>query len=298
MFLYTVSKKEVKKLPLVGLSTSYFGFKKIPIYDSVKRASELGFETIELGAGHFFEKNISQTIKKIKKDFPKKNFTVHGLFPPLKKRYWFNASLGLTPINKKILKSMFKTAELMGALCVTVHPGFLADVSFGQDINGMDYGVPGKLIPKEKAVKNVFSVAKFSLALAKKTNVKFGIENIPLVSYGYPIYSLQDFSNFFSELPEAGFLLDIGHALSEQRLEELLSLKEKIIQMHVHYSRPKSGTVLRDEHKPIISEEQIFFMKQIPQIKKIPLIFEHGNNISEEEILKEKELLENFLRKI
>jgi hypothetical protein len=90
----------------------------------------------------------------------------------------------------------------------------------------------------------------------------------------------------------------MGHALSEKRLEEMLFFREKIIQMHVHFSRPKSGTIPLDEHAPIPSEEAIAFMEKIPQIKKIPLIFEHSSKVSEEEILKEKKLLEGFLEKL
>ncbi|HLD59069.1 MAG TPA: sugar phosphate isomerase/epimerase [archaeon] len=278
---------------MIGLSSSYFAFQKFSVYNAVKRIHELGFETAELGAAHTFEKGIFQTLKKIKKDFSEMHFTLHGLFPPLPEKHWFNLSLGLTAQNKKILAEMFKAAEEVEAVCVTVHPGYLSEAFFGEP-DSMHYPKnKGKPIPKEKALEGCFSAAEFALELAEKSGIGFGIEVVPDSHFKPAIYSADDFREFFSRLPKAGLLLDMGHALSEGRLEEMLQFKEKIVQMHVHYSRANTF----DEHKPIPSEEAVSFMKTIPQIKKIPLIFEHGTNVSEQQILTEKKLLEGFLAK-
>jgi sugar phosphate isomerase/epimerase len=284
-------------LRLVGLSSSYYAFQKFSVYNAVKKINELGFETAELGAAHSFEKDIWKNLKKIKKDFPKMNFTVHGMFPPLKRHYWFNLSLGLARENKKIFADMFKAAELVEAVCVTVHPGYLSEALFNKKM-GMDCAKTGKIIPKKQAVKGIYSAVKFALELSENTGIGFGLENIPMGIFKPAIYSQKDFKAFFSEFPRAGLLFDMGHALCEQRLEEILGLKEKIIQMHVHFSRPNSVAIKLDEHLPLPSEESIAFMKTIPQIKRIPLIFEHSSNISEQQILDEKKLLEKFLKKI
>jgi len=285
-------------MPLVGLSSSYYAFQKYSIYDAVKRINELGFSTAELGAAHTFEKDIWKSLRKIRHDFPKMNFTVHGMFPPLKEKHWLNLALGLNAFNKKIISGMFKAAEISEAKCVTMHPGFLSEALFGNEHNGMDYGKQGAPIEKQKAFKGVCDSIDFSLKLAKKTGVNFGVENITLGGFTPAVYSVSEFRDLFSRFPKLGWLFDMGHALSEARLEELLSLKEKAIQMHVHFSRQKSETVPMDEHKPLPSEKEISFMRGIKQIKKIPLIFEHGTNVSETEILAEKKLLEGFLKKI
>ncbi|MDD5148701.1 MAG: TIM barrel protein [Candidatus ainarchaeum sp.] len=285
-------------MPLIGLSSSYYAFRKFSVYDSVRRINELGFNTAELGAAHVFGDEIWAALKKIKKDFPETSFTVHGVFSPLKKNHWFNLSEGLTALNKKIFSDMFKAAEIVEAACVTVHPGYLSEAFFRHDETGMDCAKEGKPIPKEKALEGINESVGFASKLAKKTGVLFGMENVPLGIFRPAVYSPDDFNLLFKKFPKLGFLFDMGHALSEARLEEMLSLNEKTIEMHVHYSRQKSEKIKLDEHDPLPSEESVAFMKKIPQIKKIPLIFEHSTNISERQILAEKALLENFLKKL
>ena len=98
---------------LLGVSSSYFATRGFSIYDSVKRALELGFETVELGAAHRFEPSVWETVKRIKRDFPSKSYTIHSLFPPRKERFWFNASLGLTKENKSVVENLFRAAGLV-----------------------------------------------------------------------------------------------------------------------------------------------------------------------------------------
>ena len=38
---------------MLGLSSSYYGFQKIPVYESAKKVFDLGFDTVELGADFF-----------------------------------------------------------------------------------------------------------------------------------------------------------------------------------------------------------------------------------------------------
>ena len=90
---------------MIGLSSSYYGLQKKKVYESAKSVFDLGFKTVELGAAHDPEKNIWDTVKKIKHDFPDKNYTVHGLFPPPEQRMWFNASLGLTKQNNAAVEA-------------------------------------------------------------------------------------------------------------------------------------------------------------------------------------------------
>ncbi|MBN1941221.1 MAG: TIM barrel protein, partial [Candidatus Diapherotrites archaeon] len=180
-------------MSLVGLSSSYFAFKGFSIYDSVKQAHKLGFETVELGAGHNSknsEKNVWRAINALKKDFSELNFTVHGLFPPMRKPTWFNAALGLTVENKKILEDMFRAAEAVEALCVTIHSGAFSQMLFGKEIGGMNYGKSGKSIPREKAFEGMHSVVEFALKLSEKTGIRIGMENNPQGSFRALVYSI------------------------------------------------------------------------------------------------------------
>ena len=135
---------------LLGLSSSYFAFRGKGIYDSVKAVFDLGFETVELGAAHSSEPNAWSAVRRIKRDFPEKNYTVHSLFPPLKERYWFNPSLGLTRKNRQVVESLFRAAGLVDAEVVGLHPGFLNELGFGYvRSRGFYVLVPGNLLVRE-----------------------------------------------------------------------------------------------------------------------------------------------------
>ena len=65
----------------------------------------------------------------------------------------------------------------------------------------------------------------------------------------------------------------------------------------MHTSRPEGIAPKADEHNPITSRTQLEPLAAIKQLKQIPIIFEHGTNISETEIKTEKKILEEFLEK-
>jgi len=281
---------------MLGLSSSYFAFRKKGIYDSAKSVFDLGFDTVELGAAHSFENGVWETLKKIKLDFPGKNFTVHGLFPPLEQRAWFNASSGLTAENKRVIKNFFRAAEILEADVVSIHPGFRKQLSWQETGLDMADAVFGRQLPKEKSWKGLFAVLKEFSKGAEKTGCAFAIENVPMI--GEPlVFSVQDFERVFDEFPNAGLLLDTGHAWFGEMLPELLeSYSQKVAQIHLHYSRPKSVQSIGDEHLPIASMQQLEPLKAIRQLKRIPIIFEHGSNVSLEEIRSEKKIVEEFLK--
>lgn len=96
----------VQKERLIGLSTTYYASKEYSIYEPVLKTVDLCFDVVELGATHAYEHNIHNTLLK-KKDFPHVKFTVHTLFPPLKKRTWFNSANEPSEINKEIVDGLF-----------------------------------------------------------------------------------------------------------------------------------------------------------------------------------------------
>lgn len=283
---------------MLGLSSSYFAFQKKGIYDSAKAIFDLGFDTAELGAAHLPEKNVWEALKKIKRDFPDKSFTVHGLFPPREKRTWFNASLGLTAENKKIIQDFFKAATILEADVVSIHPGFRKEVEWIEGAEPMEEFLPLEDIQPEKAWPNFFDLAEHCLALAEKTGCAFAIENVPKLACPL-VWSEKDFDRVFADFSGIKLLLDVGHALYEGRLSEFLEcFPTKVAQIHLHLSREGGGEAKTDEHLPITSMKQLEPLKAIRRLKSIPMIFEHGSNVSEAQIRAEKKLVEEFLTKL
>ena len=280
---------------LVGLSSSYFAAKGLGIYDSVKAASGLGFETVELGAAHLFEPNVWETVKKIKRDFSAMNFTVHGLFPSQKQSFWFNASLGLTPENRGVLDGLFKAAGLLEAGVVGIHPGFLVELGWGKEESGFNKPALGKTIGREKAAAGLHEILEYGSKLAGQTGTRFAVENMPNNSENPLLANASDFENVFEEFPELGLLLDVGHALLAGNLNELLALQNRICEVHIH-ATDLSVTQGYPDHRPLPENFDLSFMRRIKQVKEIPLVFEHGNDVGSEEILREKKLLESFLK--
>jgi len=281
---------------MIGLSSSYFAFQGKGIYDSVKSAFGLGFDTVELGAGHSFEKEAWKTVRRIKHDFPGKNFTVHALFPPLKERLWFNPALGLTKQNVSITDSLFKAAEIVEAEVVSVHPGFLNEMGFSFDnVRGFDCILPGKPLPVRKSWANFTKWCAYANSCAKESNTKFALESIHGSEAKPLVFSVQDFEKVFAMFPEMGMLLDYGHALFEGLAGDFISnFNKKIFQVHMHWSRARSKTQQKDEHAAITKPRQLEPFKKIERFKRIPVIFEHGTNVSKKQLLTEKKLLEEF----
>ena len=284
-------------MALFGLSSSYFAFKGLSIYRSVEAVRELGFECCELGAAHKFEHNVWANVKRVKKDFPDLSYTVHGFFPPMEKMFWFNASLGLTNENKLAINNLFKAAEIVEAEIVGIHPGFLGKVKWGSKGGAMNIPEKTAGISKEKGMKKLFEVLRYSEKKASDIETRLVIENIGGAGVPVLVYAIEDFQKIFSHFPGIGMLLDIGHALYEQQLDELLELHRHVMEMHIHFSHPKSGKLPSDEHLPLPEDFNLKRLAGIEQLNRIPLVFEHGPEVSAQEILGEKEMIWKFLRK-
>ena len=279
---------------MLGLSSSYFGFQGKPVFESVKKVFEMGFETVELGAGHSPEKGVWDSVKRLRKDFPGKSYTIHGLFPTPEERTWFNASLGLTEQNKVFVENFFKVAQIVGAKVVSIHPGFTRELEWKKNAKPMDNPATDIEIPLERAWPGFFELVAGCLDLAQETGCRFAIENTPKMAMPL-VFSIEDFKKAFKEFPRLGMLLDVGHALYSGRLQQLLAnFSPKICQIHLHSSRPQEAGPKTDEHKPITGLEELEPLAQVRQFKEIPVIFEHGPSVTKTEILAEKALVEEF----
>ncbi|MBU2100961.1 hypothetical protein KKG83_03395 [Candidatus Micrarchaeota archaeon] len=269
---------------MIGLSSSYFASKGFSVYDSVEKAYSLGFKTIELGATHSFEENLNETVQKIHDDFSDVFFSLHGLFPPMKEKHWFNPSLGLTELNKKIIDSFFVFADLSGAKLIGFHPGFLYEVSYVES-NGIGETKQLKPLNEKTSWKNLLDVLGY-FEEKNKNNLILAIENITSTEEKALVYG-KKFQKVFDSFPSINLLFDLGHSLSDKTYPDLMDLSEKIKEIHLH--RPFNGKI----HQPV-TEKELELLKPIKQIKKIPVIIEHFSEISEKQILEEKELFESF----
>lgn len=283
----------------IGLSTSYYATHGKSIYASVKRISEAGFDYAELGAAHEYEDNARETLKRIKKDFPDLKYTLHGLFPPQREKFWFNACEGLTTKNMDAVDNLFKAADIIEPDVVSVHPGYPTKLKH----SGKTWGTPkqGEEIDLKAAVENSKEVIEFGLIAAEDRGIKFAIENAGLSPPHNLFLMPSAIKTMLDVYPDLGFLLDIGHAMYMGKMQGMLEFHERVVEMHVHYSHlhnEVSPTAACDEHLPLPSDFDFTPLKKIKQIGEIPLIFEHIKRDSEEDVLAEKKLVEGFLNSL
>lgn len=285
---------------MLGISTSYFAARGFSIYESVRRAQNLGFPLVELGANHDFEKDVFATLKKIRQDFPRLTFTQHGYFPPVfEKEYLLNPGQGLTAQNKQVLETMFEAVKILDTKVISFHCGTNWQAAYKGNfkaIKGFKEFVPTKEISWPLALKNLEEFFAEALKKGEEVGVKVAVENIWCIGGERPLLITPgDFQSFFQKLPECLFLLDYAHAiLNISRPDEFFLLGEKIIQMHL------SGIKNDRDHWSItagLNLENLF--SQIKNLPKLPfLILEHSAEVTEKEILKEKNLIENCFGKL
>jgi sugar phosphate isomerase/epimerase len=279
----------------IGLSTSYFAMRGYSIYDSVAAVAGMGFKAVELGAAHAYEDDALEALGRVKRDFPWLDFTVHTLFPPLPRRVWFNPADGLTLENRRIVDGLFDAAAVVGARIVSIHPAVFSEVIIGDRVTGNFYGPKvGDAKNPEKGKRGFLEVLGIVYEMARGCGVDVLIENIDMMfSRMYPS-SAREFLEVFDMLPGVGMLLDVGHALDRENLDEMLDLGGHIRQVHLHDVGyiPEGG---RRAHFPIRGNEFFEPLKILRENDSIMFVFEHGVDVLEEEIMLEKEMLENFI---
>lgn len=280
---------------MIGLSSSWCAANGLSIYDGVKRIQDLGFELVEIGAAHRYEGNAFETLKRIKKDFGDLRFTVHSYFPPLKEVYLFNPCYGPTKRNKLVVDNLFKTARILEASLVSIHHGHLVVFEYQgphKELPGFPKFKDVSKIGYEKGFRNALEVFRYALKLSDKSSVKFAIENMPPKCYRL-LKKKDDFVKVFNLIPELNFLYDIGHDVrSGVDTYAFFELRNRIIEVHLH------DVVDNLDHQRLgkgrLDLTQVSRNKDL--LRKLPVIFEHAANVSEKEILEERQLVESLLR--
>jgi sugar phosphate isomerase/epimerase len=279
---------------LIGLSTTYYATKGLSIYESAKRIVELGFDTIEFGAAHAYENDVWSTIKRIRKDFSGSTFTLHNLFPPFERRVWFNPADGLSGVNEQIVANLFKAADLLGAKLISLHPPILNEVSLGERVVGNFYEpIMGRAKDCGESVRNFLEFIDHVNARSGETGIKVIIENMDNNLVRTILADRADFARLFAVYKNIGMLLDVGHAKLCGNLGGLVKLDVEIPELHLHDVGDVSK---RGKWAHLTISDESYFSEIMGFIKDpaIPLIFEHGADVPEEDILREKRLVEKL----
>ena len=280
---------------MIGLSSSYFALKGFSIFESVSRIIELGFDVVEIGAAHNYEENIWEKLKEIRRQFPNKMFLLHTLFPPLEEKIWFNPAEGLTKRNILIVDNLIRSALLLESPLISIHPPVLNTVEI--DKKKLPNGFLSLNLSEKfdfgPAKNNFFELIKYVDIKAAQNNLIVCIENLDCNYFDAVFSSSNDFVEIFNRFKNIAMLLDVGHALLSSQLNDLIELNGHIRELHLH------GIMVSNEEKHghhLISDAAYFEpIKELLSDASIPVVFEHGSHVSEDDILREKELLENYV---
>ena len=276
---------------MIGLSSIYFGCRKLGLYESIDRINELDFDLVELRQEHYTYGNMLPVLKKARGDFPNLVFTIHAPLCSGNGITIRNSAMGLTAKNRKVLEHTFKGAEVLGARNVIFHVGFQELVFFNHVAWLPRVHWPRLKMSHHTAMKRSKQFFGRALELGKNIGAEVLVENPAISTLASMAKSRQDFEKLFEEIPELGLCLDMSHSFARNEFKEFIGFGKKIREVHVAYTDCKE-----DLHLPI-SKENLHPLRNLPKLKKIPLVLEHST-ISLAEIMKEKKLVENFLKTV
>lgn len=309
---------ETGAFDMLGMSSSWMAMKGLNIRDSIEKIFGMGFELCELGAAHKYEKNAVETVMELRKKYPDKKFSIHAKFPPDKinkpegrKNNHNNShhhTMNIADSKEheatfKAVKKMFDINDRINAELVGIHGGFAGEVKWVEGYFGLEVLEMKKSIDIETARRNMIIILQELLNMAEERGVKLAIEISPSGDFA-PIMVNEEafewlFSNFKSKY--LGMLLDLGHlhiaSVSEgyDPYEFVKKFKNKIFELHLH---DKSG----DKDHFTVGTGEIDFEKYFKTIgkaklRKLPMVFEYNNSVTEEQALEGKEMIENLLAK-
>lgn len=288
---------------MIGMSSTWMATKGFGIRESIERCFDLGFELVEVGAGHKYEPDAVGSVIETKHKHPGKHFTVHAFFPPLTKSYAMNMSDPKEhAIIIKTAEGMFDIAKKIGADVVGMHGGYAGEVVWMPDRGGFDKLEMIRQMPFETAERNMMALLEKIVRISEKSGVRIAVEISPF-DVSKPLLSDPDifervFSKFKSE--NLGLLLDVGHthmsadAKGFDPYEFTARFKEKIFELHLH-------DVVDGKDHNLVGTGEIDFARHFKiigrkRLESIPLVFEYTNLVSEESALRGKKHIEKILQ--
>ncbi len=278
---------------MISVSSIFFGCRGTGIYESVEKADSLGFEGVELRQEHLPKNGVWKILKKTKADFPNIEFTIHAPLWSGSGINYLNPAMGLTGKNKKLLEDVFRGVQIVEAKVVLFHTGFTELLLFNHIAWVPRIHWPRLKMPRGIAKKGFGQFMESAVKIAGDIGTEVLVENPPPSKLDVLLNSKEDFATAFSDVKGLGLALDMSHSFARGELAELLTLRKKIREIHVAYS--KEGE--EDMHLPA-SMEHLQPLKKLPQLKELPIVLEHGREVSLDELIKEKAVVEKFLKSI
>ncbi len=276
---------------MLGLSTSWGAHNDLDIYSSIAKSYDMGFKLVELGAAHKYEKDVFKTMKRVSRDFSSLKFTVHCYFPPVfKMPYYFNISDGLNLRTRKVIQALFRIARIVNAEVIGLHCGKKYEVKCKR-VGGRIIFYKGDLI--KNSIEKMGDVLKLCDRIGREYGVRIAVEN-GVKRDNVILNSPLDFKSFIDGFENVGLLLDTQHAVkSSIPFKDFLSFKNKIFEVHLNGSDGGEFDVPVYKDKSCVLE-----LLNNKYVRAVPIIFERGSEVRADEILKEKNVVEDLLKNV
>jgi sugar phosphate isomerase/epimerase len=304
---------------MLGISSSWLAIKGLTIRESVEKIFEMGFELCELGAAHKYEEGVVETVMELRKEYPDKKFSIHAKFPPDKinlpegrknnsRSNGHNYTMNLADPKEheaimKAIKKMFDISDRINAEIVGIHGGYAGEVKWVEGDLGFEELEMVKPMPLDEAKTNMKIILEELVNTAEERGIKFAVEISPPGSFAPVMVDEESFDWLFSNFSSKymGMLVDIGHlelaakAMNYDPYEFVRKFKKKVFQLHLHDCKDGVCHILAGSGNVVF--EKYFKILGRAKLRKMPMVFEYNNSVSEEQAVKSKQMIENLLVK-
>ena len=239
-------------------------------YSAIEDVGKLGFDYVEITLDSFPDLDKINT-KKLKQILQRNNLKTTVHYPWVFQVYFKSSAL-----NQAIIKQFEKLTQTLKKLkteYIVIHPPKLGEFE--------------RPLIKEKDLFNHFrKLAK----IAKKNNIKLGVENLPWLN------DIKEIKKYL-KIPNIYFVLDVGHSnlkVSKANFEQLLkNFHKKTIAFHL------SDNKGIDDHL-MIGQGNINWKKFFQLVKKYKLQDKHFTVeitfYPNKQVLKAKKIIKNYLK--
>jgi|GEM_PF-3562887 len=301
---------------MLGMSSSWAAVRGLSIRESVEKIFGMGFELCELGAAHKYEENAVETLMELRKNYPDKKFTLHALFPPVKvntpngrknnhNSHSYAMNLADSKEHEAIIKAvrkMFDIGERINAEMIGIHGGFAGEVKFVEGDFGFEELVIKTPIPLDEAKQNMTVTIQELILMAEERGINLALEIHPPMRCAPIMTNAESFEWIFSNFKSKyfGMLLDIGHLHLASRAENydpyefVKKFKGKIFEVHLHDCKGVKDHLA-------VGVGEVDFKRHFKTIgrsvlKRVPLVFEYNNSVTEQQATKGKEVIGELLK--
>lgn len=252
-----------------------------PLNHSLEILVNLGYNKIELGSTHPFEKDIKNILKKYKCDY-----LVHNYFPTPKKELIVNICSSDNSLRESsilhVQERIIFSNEINSSL-YTFHPGYLSQ-PLSTNINNQNWDFVynreiNKPIKYEEAFELLIEAIKKFVVLAEKWSQPIALETTGSISQkdNLLMQKSSEFEKLFNAVDSEylGVNINFGHlnlaskAFNFSRFGFIDILKEKIFAFEISHNDREN-----DDHKLLKSDEWYWDIIEDHKFENIPMIYE------------------------